>query len=123
MLHAYSQGIICLEGNLPGDELVKQDAERVDICRWHSSLSLETFRGHIGWRSKHLPSGRQCCGCLIKRVRSLVEKVYNAKIDEVHIPLFINKCIAGLNITMDHPTLVSIVNCARKLIQISCNLI
>jgi hypothetical protein len=118
MLHAQRKRIVGRERNLAGDELIQQDAERVDVRRGLSRLSLEALRGHIGWRSIHFAGGGQRGWRFVNCQSAPVKQVHDAEIGQIYISPFIDEYVARLYITMDHPSPVGIINRARKLVQI-----
>jgi len=122
VFHAYGKGVIGTEGDLAGDELVKQDAEGVDVgCRF-GRFAFEAFRSHVGRRPVHSTGGRQVRRRFIERVEAAVEKMYDAKIDKINAAPRIDERIAGFNIAMHYAMLIGIVDGACQLVQVSCNL-
>jgi len=122
MFHAHGKGIIGTEGDLAGDELVKQDAEGVDVSCWFGQVPLEALGGHIGRRPVHSTGGSQTCRRFIERVEAAVEKMYDAKIDEVNAATSIDEHVAGLNIAMHYAMLIGVVDGACKLVQVARDL-
>jgi len=121
MFHTYQKRTISLEGKLARNEQVKHDTECVNVRCWLSLLALEPLWSHISRCPIQLSRGSQPGRGLIDCVGTLIEKVYNTKIDQVHFSLLINEHIAGFDITMYDPMLMSIINGTRELVQIPCN--
>ncbi len=89
MLHSQGNGSISFERNLACNELVQQNAERIDIRGRPGLLSLEAFRSHISWSSIYFASGRYRGRCLIDGVEAAIKKVRDTKIDKIGSALFI----------------------------------
>ncbi|MFZ0800618.1 MAG: hypothetical protein WAN70_00500 [Terriglobales bacterium] len=92
---------------LPGQQLVKQDSERIDIRALGDRCSAQLFGARVfGRHWTPIGSGsRRVWG------PSRVEHFGNAKIQEPDHALLGNQNIAGLQITMDDEVLMGILHC------------
>ena len=52
----------------------------------------------------------------------IVEKASQPQIEDFNGSLFIEQQIAGLDIAMNHPTVIGVINRARELVQVACYL-
>ena len=93
-----------LKGDPPGDHLVEHHPQTVQIGRRSYRSSLKLLRGHVGECPHHL-SRRGQLGM------DLGQQPSNAEVGEVGVPLHIEQDIGWLDISVDYPLAMGIVQC------------
>ena len=97
------------ERPVSGQELVRDDAQRVDVARRRRSLSTGLLRREVAGGPEHCARFREPAGG--------VQDTRDAEVGDVHVLPGVEQEIGGLDVAMDDPFGVRCVECLRRLLE------
>ena len=105
MLHRYSYRIVTVKGNPSGQHLIKNDPGGINIARCLSAFASGLFGRKIMYRTHDVVSARQ---------RRAVGNAGDPEVRHLNMPVCVNKNILRLNIPMNDPVSVSVLQGAEN---------
>src|SRR6185503_8109111 len=102
--------LACLKWQPPSDQLIQNDAERVDVCINPDTASAYLLRCRV--RGSH---ESQRCSRLIAAALDALELLRDSKVEQLHRAVARDKDIRRLEVAMHDQVLVRMLNCFADL--------
>ena len=101
VLHDDGDGRVGVEGDAPGQHLVEDDAEGVEVSARVARLALPLFGGHVGGRARDRARHREA---------RAAEDERDAEVGEHDLPFGVEHDVGRFQVSVDHAARVGVVN-------------